>query len=167
MDQIDENPKKSDQTIIKQKLLALRVVTGSMWAGMFIFLGMTVFLQPTAAVQAGLDSDDIAILQLIGKSLTALAVAAAIVLRMSMTRLIGRAQTLVLAMQRYFVVTLMVFALCEGVAFFCLGVVWAGASPTLMYWLFSLVFVGQLIHYPTYGTLLNAHGRAGPEYPTS
>ncbi len=164
MDQINENP---DQVAIKQNLLALRLVTGSMWVGMFIFLGMTVFVQPNAAVQTGLDSDDIAILQLMGKSFTALAVAAAIVLRMSIARLIGRAQTLVLAMQRYFVVTLMVFALCEGVAFFCLGVVWAGASPTLMYWLFSLVFVGQVIHYPTYGTLLNAHGRAEPEYPTS
>ena len=120
MDQINQNP---DQVAIKQKLLALRLVTGSMWAGMFIFLGMTVFVQPSAAVQTGLDSDDIAILQLMGKSFTALAVAVAIVLRMSIARLIGRAQTLVLAMQRYFVVTLMVFAFGEGVAFFCLAVV--------------------------------------------
>ncbi len=161
MDQINQNPNQPDQAIIKQKLFVLRLVAGSIWAGMFIFLGVTVFLQPTAAVQGGLDSDDIAILQLIGKSLTALAVAVAIVLRISMARFIGRADTLVLAMQKYFVVTLVVFALGEGVAFFCLVVVWAGASPTLMYWLFSLVFVGQVIHYPTYGRVLNAYGRVG------
>jgi len=155
---VNQNASQSDEDKIKGGLLTLRVILIVMLLSQLVVFA--VFMRLRSNEQFSTDTEVAGILQHVALAAVLAALGATLLARKFTAHLLGSAESLAQAVQRYLPAVIVPAAVCEGAGFFCLVVLLLGADQRLMVLLWVLTAVLLLTHLPSRTRLSENYNQA-------
>ncbi|MBN2377202.1 MAG: hypothetical protein JXD22_12420 [Sedimentisphaerales bacterium] len=149
---------EGQQQMVEGRLFTLRILYMGMLGGIITFFLVVLYLRGKNLNSTMAEQEEV--LSLASLIFVSAALIITFLVRFNQVRLMALVEEFSQVLQRYFIVSMVGMALCEGASFICLIFLLLGVNQVLMTVLFGLVLIGFLVQFPTRNRMVGALQRA-------